>query len=94
MGRVLIEGMAGGVPLIGSDVGGIPSMIDHGKNGFLIPVGDWQALAVRLRELLSDPALRRRMGDCGYDRAHQDLNEQVYVQKFTAMIQATLHGDP
>jgi glycosyltransferase involved in cell wall biosynthesis len=90
MGRVLIEGMAAGVPLIGSDVGGIPSMIEDGKNGFLFPGGDSQALSVRLRELLNDPALRRRMGDNGYARAHRELNEQVYVQEFTAMIQATL----
>jgi glycosyltransferase involved in cell wall biosynthesis len=65
-------------------------MIEDGKNGFLFPGGDAPALGVRLRELLNDPALRRRMGDNGYARAHRELNEQVYVQEFTGMIHATL----
>lgn len=90
MGRVLIEGMAAAVPLIGSDLGGIPSMIHDGENGFLIPVGDVNALAARLRELLSDSELRRRMGDRGYERAHCELNEKTYVEQFTQMVEATI----
>jgi glycosyltransferase involved in cell wall biosynthesis len=90
MGRVLIEAMAAGIPLIGSDIGGIPSMISPNENGFLIPSGDVEALSARLRELLSNPALCRRLGDNGYRRAHQELNEQVYVRAFTAMIKASL----
>ena len=40
LGRVLIEGMAAGIPLIGSDVGGIPFMIRDGENGLVFPGGD------------------------------------------------------
>jgi glycosyltransferase involved in cell wall biosynthesis len=88
--RVLIEGMAAGLPLVGSDVGGIPSIVRDGENGFIVPVGDWQALSARLRDLLNDPDLRRRMGDCGYEIAHRELDEASYVRNFTRMIRATL----
>jgi glycosyltransferase involved in cell wall biosynthesis len=93
MGRVLLEAMAAGIPVIGSDIGGIPSLIRDGENGFLFPCGDAEALADRLRRLLSDEELRRRMGAAGCRMAHNDFNERVYVDRFTRMI-ATALGQP
>ncbi|MCU1336620.1 MAG: hypothetical protein JWO19_2201 [Bryobacterales bacterium] len=93
MGRVLIEGMAAGVPLIGSDVGGIPFMIRDGENGFVFPGGDSRALEARLRELLSNSEERRRMGQNGYQRAHEELSEKVYVEQFTRMVKAAVKGN-
>ena len=90
--RALIEGMAAGIPVIGSKVGGIPCMVHDGENGFVVPVGDATALSAKLRILLGDEALRRRMGDCGYELAHGKLNEKNYVAEFTQMIRATLEG--
>lgn len=90
MGRVLIEAMAAGVPVIGADVGGIPSLIEHGVNGLLFPSGDCQALAGCLRRLLADPDLRRRMGDEGYTFAHSRKSEAVYVKGFRAMVDKAL----
>ncbi len=92
LARVLLEAMAAGVPMIGSDVGGIPTLVRHGETGFVIPSGDVPALAARLRELLDDPPLRLRMGDAGYKRAHTELNENVYVEKFAGMIEAAVEG--
>lgn len=92
MGRVLIEGMAAGIPLIGSDVGGIPFMIRDRENGLLFPGGDSRALEARLRELLSDGEKRRRMGDNGYARAHSELDEKSYVEHFTRMVEAAVNG--
>ena len=90
MARVLIEGMAAGIPLVGSDVGGIPFMIRDGENGFVVPGGDSRALEARLRELLSDPGLRARMGENGFRRAHEELTEAAYVSCFTRMIGDTI----
>lgn len=92
MGRVLIEGMAAGVPLIGSDVGGIPHMIRDGENGLVFPGGDSHALEARLRELLSNSELRRRMGENGYERAHTELSEKAYVEHFKQMVEAAVKG--
>ena len=86
--RVLIEGMAAGLPLVGSDVAGIPFLIRNGENGFVVPGGDSRVLEARLRELLSDSEERRRMGDNGYERARRELSEKVYVRQFTRMVEA------
>lgn len=88
--RVVIEAMSAAIPVIASDVGGIPTLVHDGENGYLIPIGDHRALADRLRQLLRDEPLRRRMGDAGYVRAHSELSEQAYVREFARMIEATV----
>lgn len=90
--RVVIEGLAAGVPVVGSDVGGIPTLIHQGKNGFVVPGENTGELEQRIRELLADRELRRRLGSSGYELAHAQLNEQVYVQRFTEMVEAAVRG--
>ena len=94
MGRVLIEAMAAGVPVIGSNVGGIPTVIHDGENGFLFPVEDSGALEQHLRRLLSDPELRARLGQCGFRMAHELFDERAYVKAFVSMIELTLGAAP
>jgi glycosyltransferase involved in cell wall biosynthesis len=89
LSRAIIEGMAAGIPLIGSIIGGTPVLVRDGENGYVFPVGDAAALGVRLRQLLKDDGLRSRMGDSGYARAHNELNESTYVREFARMIEAT-----
>ena len=91
--RVLIEGMAAGLPLVGSDVAGIPFLIRAGENGYVVPSGDSAALEQRLRELLSDPARRCAMGEQSYRRAHCELNEETYVRQFAQMVRDTIQDD-
>ncbi len=92
--RTVIEGLAAGVPVVGSDVGWIPDLIRNGENGYVVPGGNIRELEERIRELLADPELRRRMGANGYEFAHTQLTEQVYVERFTAMVAATVRGGP
>jgi glycosyltransferase involved in cell wall biosynthesis len=65
-GRVLIEAMACGVPVVGSTCGEIPNVI--GEAGLIFPEGDVDALAVRLRELLAGPELRQSLSAQGRAR--------------------------
>jgi glycosyltransferase involved in cell wall biosynthesis len=58
-----LEAMAMGKPLVSTPAGGIPEMIDEGKNGYLVPMRDARALADALVKVLSDPARSRAMGD-------------------------------
>ncbi|MGF6969799.1 D-inositol-3-phosphate glycosyltransferase [Paraburkholderia sp. WC7.3g] len=64
-----IEAMACATPVIGADVGGIRYSVVDGVTGFLVPPRDPHALAARLDRLRLDPALARRMGEAGLDRA-------------------------
>jgi glycosyltransferase involved in cell wall biosynthesis len=92
MGRVLLEAMAAGVPVVGSDIGGIPFMIRDGQDGFLFPRENSRALAHRLRAILGDPDLRQRLADAAYQRAHQHFSEAIYVRQFRRMVDDTVAG--
>lgn len=56
--RVVVQALATGVPVISYDVAGTKEIVREGKNGFLVPSGDWQALAERIDRVLKDDALR------------------------------------
>lgn len=65
----LLQALASGLPAIASDVGGIPTTVQPGENGLLIPVGETAALAAAIRALLGDPEKRRRMAAVARERA-------------------------
>ncbi|HDS29166.1 MAG TPA: N-acetyl-alpha-D-glucosaminyl L-malate synthase BshA, partial [Candidatus Acetothermia bacterium] len=54
-GLVALEAMASGVPVIASQVGGLPEVVEHGKTGYLAPVGDVDTMAQHALRLLTDP---------------------------------------
>jgi len=62
-GYVNIEAMSVGVPVIASDVGGIPEIIRDGIDGFLVPPSDPKILAEKISYLLDNPSLRDEMGE-------------------------------
>jgi len=64
-GMVLIEAMACGLPVIGSNVGGIKHVISDGRDGLLVPPKDPQALAAAMAVILRDPAYGRQLGRNG-----------------------------
>jgi glycosyltransferase involved in cell wall biosynthesis len=71
-GIVILEAYARGLPAIGSRIGGIPEVIDHGKTGFLVKPGDSVELAARLRELAANRDLVRTLAQRAL--AHADAN--------------------
>ncbi|MGQ9585097.1 MAG: glycosyltransferase family 4 protein [Anaerolineae bacterium] len=66
LGVVLIEALRYRKPAIGSNVGGIPDVIEDGLSGLLVPPGDPAALAQAIQQVLDDPALARRLGEEGF----------------------------
>ncbi len=63
LGTAYVEASSYGLPLVGTDIGGVPEIIEHGRNGFLFPLRDVKALESRLRDLASNSQLRQEMGD-------------------------------
>lgn len=80
MGRVLIEAMAAGKPRIGSNAGGIPITIEHGVDGLLFKKGDVDALAQQLETLMSDPALREKLGRNARARYESEFTADLYFK--------------
>lgn len=64
-GTVFVEAEAAGLPVIGTDVGGVSEMMRDGVTGILVPLHDLPALRGALERLIDDPALRREMGEAG-----------------------------
>lgn len=65
----LIEAMASGCAVVGSDLPGLAEAIEHGRSGLLAPAGEAPALAAVLATLLRDGDLRSKLGDAARERA-------------------------
>ena len=71
LGTSVIDAMALGVPPIAFSVGGLPEVIEDGKSGLLIPAGDVQAFMRGAADLITDDALRTRLGEGAKVRARE-----------------------
>jgi glycosyltransferase involved in cell wall biosynthesis len=65
LGVVLLEALAQGKPVIGSDLGGIPDIVLHDRTGLLVPAGDATALEAAIGRLMDDPALAANLAENG-----------------------------
>jgi len=87
LGRVVFEAMACGTPVIGSRVDGIPEMIQDGETGFLVPPGDVDALADRLKWVLSHPEEAKEMGRKARAFAQEFFSPQIYVDHYARLFE-------
>ena len=76
-GQVVVEGMAMGLPVVAADAGGPAEVIADGVNGLLYPPGDVDELAILLRRLATDAALRERLGEAARVRAEDFTGERI-----------------
>ena len=76
---VLVEAMACGLPIVASRIGGIPSIVDEGQTGSLIPPGDAKALTKQIDILLSVPERTRAMGVASRSRAVREFSVEGMI---------------
>jgi glycosyltransferase involved in cell wall biosynthesis len=79
--KVLLEAAGAGLPIVATNVPGCREVVDHGSNGFLVPVHDPDALAGRLSELLTDAGMRERMGAASRSKAVDEFSEQMVAEQ-------------
>ncbi|MDZ4389009.1 MAG: glycosyltransferase [Gemmatimonadales bacterium] len=94
MGRVLLEAMAAGRPIIASRVDGVPHYIQDGVNGLLFESENVAELAEKLDRLLSDAELRRTLGENGRRIVMEKYSEKEYARKMITMFYQVLGRDP
>lgn len=80
-GRVLIEAMSVGCPVIATNVGGVPEIVEDGKTGFLVPSHDINAFAENILLLAHDNNLRARIGLAGYERVQNQFSVIKYCHE-------------
>lgn len=67
MPLALMEGMATGLCVVATRVGGVPEIVEHGRSGWLVAARDHEDIAGRIHQMLTQPDLRRRMGERARD---------------------------
>jgi glycosyltransferase involved in cell wall biosynthesis len=89
-----LEAMATGLPLVGTDVGGIPTIIEDKATGLIVPPRDPDAMAKALGQLIADADVRRRMGAAARAKVEREFTWPVIVEKTVDVYRAVLAARP
>jgi N-acetyl-alpha-D-glucosaminyl L-malate synthase BshA len=89
-GLSALEAMAAGVPVIGSDAGGLPEVVRHAETGYLLPVGDVDGMAARTIEILKDDERRSEMGRSARRRAESLFGVDRVVSQYERLYETVL----
>ncbi len=81
----VLEAMAAARPVVMTDPEGVPEIVVDGESGFVVPVGDEDALVERLGRLVADPALRARMGAAAHARAAAEFPATRTLSRYEAV---------
>jgi len=82
LGVVLLEAMASGIPVIGSNTGGIPDIIDNDVNGILVPPGDAYALAEAIIKIIDNPEIAERYKIAGLKTVKERFSWDTIAEEF------------
>lgn len=91
LGVAVLEGMAAGLPVVATAVGGIPELVRPGKNGLLVEPGDVEGFADALAQLLSSPELAHSLGEVGRSTAAEHTAAKM-VDRYFGLYAELLEG--
>jgi glycosyltransferase involved in cell wall biosynthesis len=83
----VVEAMAAGLPVVASNIGGIPTAIEDGHNGLLVPTGSADALARAIEGLIQDEPLRRSLAAAAREAAHSRFSREHMVAATERVLQ-------
>ena len=89
---VIMEAMATGLPVISTNIGGIPEMVVQNETGFLVQPADPIALARAIEDVIDDRLLAQRLGEAGHQRAQELFSIEKNVRELCALL-PTGRGD-
>jgi glycosyltransferase involved in cell wall biosynthesis len=80
------------IPVIATNVGGIPELVTDGKNGILVPPEDPEILATTINNLLADKDLSKKLADAGYDFVIKNLTWEILLPKYIKFYEDLLNS--
>ena len=89
-GQVIIEGMAAGKPVVATDGGGVPEIVQNGETGILVPMNNAKALADAIIALFETPQRAHKMGIAGRKRVESDFSIEATTRKVEMVYDAML----
>jgi glycosyltransferase involved in cell wall biosynthesis len=92
-GQVFLEAMSSGLPVVGTNTGGIPEIISDSYNGYLIPPGDSSFLAQILEKLVSDKYVGERLKNSGIKTVNAKFSSQTQFTLFMSMLATFKRND-
>lgn len=90
--NTILEAMATGLPIIATDVGGNPELVEQNVNGFLVPVGDSDKLADRIELLVKDQDKRQYFGTASSRKVDKNFNWDKTVESYIGVYDRLLKG--
>jgi glycosyltransferase involved in cell wall biosynthesis len=91
MGKVLIEGMALGKPIVASSVGGIIDLVKDGDNGILVPPRDSDALAEAILKLIRNKNLAQKLGKNGKAKVYPEYDTSTMIRQIEDLYESLLN---
>ncbi len=92
LGQAIAEAMAAGLPVVASNVGGIPELALDGKTGYLVPHSDSKALASAINKLLANPRTAKEMGQAGQKYVQQKFDCRHMIDKTAQLYRQLLNN--
>jgi len=90
--NTILEAMATGLPIVATDVGGTPELVNHNETGFLVPASSPKKMAEALLQLIGDSEKRQQQGENSYQRVLNNFSIQAMVDKYVKVYDLLIQG--
>lgn len=93
LGVANIEGLASGIPVVSTNVGGIPEVLGNGEFGWMAEPGDAESLATCLEECITQPSLRMAKSRAGRKHVETHFRHDIMLKRFISILENSLSSE-